>query len=86
VLSLTGELSHVPLQPGLLRRSAGFCPGVLRRLKGMCRTRQKLITPLVVRGLAHLVFVTDFRSRLTLYTFENHAGVGLGIPFPSVHG
>jgi hypothetical protein len=86
VFSLTGERSHVRLQPGLLLRSAGFCPGVLMRLKGMCRMRQKLITPLVVLGLANLVFVTDFRYRLTLYTFENHAGFGLGIPFPSVHG
>jgi len=36
--------------------------------------------------LADLVFVTDFRYRLTLQTFENKAGFGLGIPFPSVHG
>jgi hypothetical protein len=86
VFSLTGALSHARLQPGLLRRSAGFCPGGLRRLKGMCRMRQQLITPLVVRGVAHLVFVTAFRSRLTLYPFENHAGVGLGLPLPSVHG
>jgi hypothetical protein len=86
VFSLTGERSHARLQPGLLRRSAGFCPGVLRRLKGLGRMRQKLITPLVVRGVAPRVFVTDCRSRLTLYTFENHVGVGLGIPCPSVHG
>jgi hypothetical protein len=56
------------------------------RLKGMCRMRRKLLTPLVILGLTDLVLVTDCSHRFTLQAFKQDAGLGLSLPFPSVHG
>ena len=61
-------------------------PSVLMHFKGLSGMSQKLVAPLVVLGLADLVFATDFSHRLTLQTLEHNTGFGLGLPFPSVHG
>jgi hypothetical protein len=47
---------------------------------------EKLITPLIVLGVADLVLVTDCSHRFTLQAVPHDAGFGLGIPLPSVHG
>ena len=54
--------------------------------EGLGRTRQKLIAPLIIQGLANWILVTDFRRRPALEALNHNRGFNLGFPCPSVHG
>ncbi len=59
---------------------------LLGDLKGFGGVRKKLITPLVLLGLADLMVLTNRGHRLALEALEDDGGFGLGVPLPSSHG
>ena len=58
---------------------------VLMALKGVTRMGQKLITPLIVEGLADLVLMADLGHRPALETLNYARGCGFGILLPAFH-
>jgi hypothetical protein len=74
------------LQPGVLVRQAGFLPGALLDVKGLGRRRQALGPPLIILGLAALMFGADRGDGLALQPLKHKQRLGLRSPLAVLHG